>query len=244
MQAAGLLLAVLIGISLGLLGGGGSILAVPILVYALGMSVKPAIAVSLLVVGATSVVGSSRHWSNGNVDLSTAMLFGLVSMAGSYGGGRLATQVTEAFQLTLFAVVMLAAAISMLSRARTESEQNSRLRPALVVVAAAGAGVLTGIVGVGGGFLIVPALVLFGGLPIKRAVGTSLVVIAMNSASGFAAYAGEVRIEWLFTLLFTGFAVAGVFAGTAMTHYVSASQLRRSFAMFLIAGAAFVLVQA
>lgn len=243
MHIAGFLLAVLIGVSLGLLGGGGSILAVPILVYAVGMAAKPAIAVSLLVVGATSLVGSMRHWKRGNVDVRTALVFGMVSMAGSYGGGKLAAELTDTVQLTLFAVVMLAASVSMFRPARQESAQPARVRLPFVVASAAGVGVLTGAVGVGGGFLIVPALVLFGGLAMKQAVGTSLLVIAMNSVSGFLAYAGDVRIDWRFTLLFTGLAVAGVFAGSALAHYVSPAQLRRGFAIFLIAVATFVLVQ-
>lgn len=243
MYVAGFLLAVLIGISLGLLGGGGSILAVPILIYAVGMAAKPAIAMSLLVVGTTSLVGSVRHWKGGNVDLRTALVFGVVSMAGSYGGGRLAALLTDTVQLTLFAVVMLAASVSMFRPARPGSEHRTRVRLPLVVAAAAGVGLLTGVVGVGGGFLIVPALVLFGGLPMKQAVGTSLLVIAMNSASGFLAYAGDVRIDWGFTLLFISLAVAGVFGGAALARHVSAGQLRRGFAVFLIAVATFVLVQ-
>ena len=215
----------------------------PILVYAVGMAVKPAIAVSLLVVGTTSLVGSLRHWRAGNVDVRTAVVFGLVSMAGAYGGGRLAAHLADAFQLTLFAIVMLAASVSMFRPSRHEAEPNHRVRVSLVAAAAAGVGVLTGIVGVGGGFLIVPALVLFSGLPMKRAVGTSLLVIAMNSASGFAAYAGEVPIDWTFTSLFTVLAIAGVFAGAALTPYVSAAHLRRSFAVFLVFVATLVLMQ-
>lgn len=243
MQVVVFLLAVLIGISLGLLGGGGSILAVPILIYAAGMATKPAIAMSLLVVGATSLVGSLRHWKAGNLDLRTALVFGVVSMAGSYGGGRLAAQLADTVQLTLFAVVMLAASVSMFRPASPETEHRTRVRLPLVIAAAAGAGLLTGVIGVGGGFLLVPALVLFGGLPMKQAVGTSLLVIAMNSASGFLAYAGVVRIDWGFALLFTGLSVAGVFAGTALARYVSAARLRLGFAVFLIVVAAIVLVQ-
>lgn len=243
MQIVGLFLAVLIGVSLGLLGGGGSILAVPILVYAVGMAAKPAIAVSLLVVGVTSLIGSLRHWKNANVDLRTAIVFGLVSMAGSYGGGRLAGHLSDRFQLTLFAVMMLGASVSMFRSKRDESEGAAAVRLPLVMTAAAGVGLLTGVVGVGGGFLIVPALVMFGGLTMKRAVGTSLLVIAMNSASGFLAYAGQVRIDWSYTLIFTALAIAGVFIGSALAQQVSPAQLRRAFAVFLIGVATFVLAQ-
>ena len=243
MPIAGLLLAILIGVSLGLLGGGGSILAVPILVYAVGMTAKAAIAVSLLVVGVTSLIGAWRHWKTSNVDPKAAVAFGLVSMAGAYGGGRLAAQLPDRLQLLLFAAVMLVAAVSMFRSKREESEAAAPVRLPLVIAAAAGVGLLTGVVGVGGGFLIVPALVLFGGLTMKRAVGTSLLVIAMNSASGFLAYAGTVRIDWGYTLRFTALAVAGVFLGAALARHVSPAQLRRGFAVFLVAVSAFVLAQ-
>ena len=243
MEILGLLLAALIGVSLGLLGGGGSILAVPILVYVVGMATKSAIAASLLVVGTTSLVGSMRHWRASNVDFRTAIIFGLLSMVGSYTGGRLAANVSDTFQLVLFAIVMLGASVSMFRSRDDDNTAFPVVRLPLVVVSAAVVGLLTGIVGVGGGFLIVPALVLFSGLPMKRAVGTSLLVIAMNSASGFMAYAGKVAIDWHYTALFTALAVVGVFIGSSMVRYVSQSMLKRTFAMFLIAVAGFILLQ-
>ena len=244
MPLLGLTLAAIIGISLGLLGGGGSILAVPILVYVVGMETKNAIAASLLVVGTTSLIGALRHWRAKNIDVRTAVIFGVVSMAGSFAGGKVAAFLSDTFQLTLFAVVMLAASVSMFrSRGDHDAVAAAAPRLAFVLVAAAVVGLLTGVVGVGGGFLVVPALVLFSGVPIKRAVGTSLLVIAMNSASGFLAYAGHVNIDWSYTALFTSIAVAGVFAGAAVVPYVSQSVLKRSFAAFLIAVAGFILVQ-
>lgn len=242
MQILGLFLAGLIGLSLGLLGGGGSILAVPILVYAVGMAAKPAIAVSLLVVGTTSLIGSFRHWRAGSVDVRMAVVFGLVSMAGSYAGGRLAALLSDRFQLSLFAAVMLAASISMFRSGKSDGQPRAARLP-LVAASAAVVGLLTGVVGVGGGFLIVPALVLFAGQPMKRAVGTSLLVIAMNSAAGFAAYAGQVPIDWRYTAAFTAMAVAGVFIGSAIAQFVSQSQLKRGFAVFLVVVATFVLIQ-
>lgn len=243
MEIVGLLLAVLIGISLGLLGGGGSILAVPILVYVVGMAPKPAIAASLLVVGATSLFGALRHWRNSNIEVRTALIFGVVSMAGSYAGGKVAVHVSDTFQLMLFAVVMLGASLSMLRSRSGAATGTGLVRVELVIAAAAVVGLLTGLVGVGGGFLIVPALVLFAGLPMKRAVGTSLLVIAMNSMSGFLAYAGTVPIDWRYTALFTALAIAGVFAGSSMVKYLSQSGLKRAFAIFLIGVAAFILLQ-
>ena len=233
--------AALIGLSLGLLGGGGSTLAVPILVYVGGMDAKPAIATSLLVVGTTSFIGAIRHWRRANVALRTAILFGLISMAGSYAGGRLATHLSDVFQLVLFAVVMLVVAVSMF-RSGTSERPSTRLP--LVALAAATVGVLTGIVGIGGGFLIVPALVLFAGVPMVRAIGTSLVVIAMNSAAGFAAYAGTVDLDWLYTALFTSLAVAGVLVGSSLARTISPVVLKRAFATFLIGIAGFILIHA
>ena len=242
MPLFGLALAAVIGISLGLLGGGGSILAVPILVYVVGMEPKTAIAASLLVVGTTSLIGALQHWRAKNIDVRTALVFGIVSMAGSFAGGRAAAYLSDWFQLTLFAVVMLAASVSMF-RSRGDDAAAAAPRLGFIVVAAAVVGLLTGVVGVGGGFLIVPALVLFSGVAMKRAVGTSLLVIAMNSASGFLAYAGHVNIDWSYTALFTSIAIAGVFVGSAVVPYVSQSVLKRSFAAFLIAVAGFILVQ-
>lgn len=243
MQLFGLALAAVIGISLGLLGGGGSILAVPILVYVVGMEAKTAIAASLLVVGSTSLIGALRHWRANNIDVRTAVVFGIVSMAGSFAGGRVAAFLSDAFQLTLFAVVMLAASVSMFRSGSNERVTLAAARLPFIIGAAAVVGLLTGVVGVGGGFLIVPALVLFSGVPMKRAVGTSLLVIAMNSGSGFLAYAGHVNIDWGYTVVFTTLAIAGVFAGSALVPYVSQGALKRSFAAFLIVVAAFILLQ-
>lgn len=243
MPLLGLALAAIIGISLGLLGGGGSILAVPILVYVVGMEAKTAIAASLLVVGTTSLIGALRHWRAKNIDVRTAVVFGVVSMAGSFLGGLVAAYLSDTFQLTLFAVVMLAASVSMFRSRNDEATAPAAPRLALVITAAAVVGLLTGVVGVGGGFLIVPALVLFSGVSMTRAVGTSLLVIAMNSASGFLAYAGHVNIDWSYTVVFTSIAIAGVFVGSAVVPYVSQSVLKRSFAAFLIVVAAFILLQ-
>lgn len=243
MPFVGLALAAIIGVSLGLLGGGGSILAVPILVYVVGMETKTAIAASLLVVGTTSLIGALRHLSAKNVDVRTALVFGVVSMIGSFAGGKIAASLSDSFQLTLFAIVMLAASVSMFRSRNDETAVPAPPRLILVIASAGVVGLLTGVVGVGGGFLIVPALVLFSGVPMKRAVGTSLLVIAMNSASGFLAYAGHVTIDWNYTVIFTAIAIAGVFVGSAVVPYVSQGVLKRSFALFLIVVAGFVLLQ-
>ena len=241
-----LTLAGLIGLSLGLLGGGGSILTVPVLVYLLGFGAKEAIAMSLAVVGATSLVGAVGHWRSGHVNVRVALLFGSVAMVGTYLGARLAVFVSGGVQLALFGAVMLVAAVFML---RPEGERYGsaspeisdaapgafgRLSPGLVVVEGLAVGVLTGLVGVGGGFLIVPALVLLGGLPMKEAVGTSLLVIAMKSATGFYGYLGQVPVDWGFMATFTAAAVVGILAGAYLVRFVSQTQLKRAFAALLL----------
>jgi len=238
----GFALASLIGLSLGMLGGGGSILTVPVLVYVMGFAAKPAIALSLPVVGITSLVGAVVHWRLGNVRLRTAAPFGLLAMVGAFVGAKLAVFLTGATQLSLLSVVMLVAAAFMM-RGRRSGEASSPRSPSpvLIVPVALGVGLLTGLVGIGGGFLVVPALVLLAGVPMRQAVGTSLVVIAMNSASGFLGYLGNVAIDWAFLAGFTAVAVVGMLIGSALSRRVPQAALRRAFAVFLIATGSFVL---
>lgn len=246
MLAVGLALALLIGLSLGLLGGGGSILTVPVLVYVLGFAAKPAIAMSLPVVGITSLIGAALHWRLGNVRVATALLFGILAMVGAFAGAKLAVLLSGAVQLVILAVVMLAAAGSML-RGRKGAASDSGHAPSttarlgMIVPVALGVGVLTGLVGIGGGFLVVPALVLLGRVPMREAVGTSLLVIAMNSASGFAGYLGTVELDWSFLTGFTTAAVAGALAGTVLAAHVPQAALKRAFGVFLLAMGGFVL---
>jgi uncharacterized membrane protein YfcA len=238
----GFALASLIGLSLGLLGGGGSILTVPVLVYMMGFAAKPAIAMSLPVVGATSLLGAVIHWRLGNVRLATAALFGAITMVGAYIGAKGAVFVSGSLQLLLLSAVMLIAAALMFRPARPRdgvADRDARL--GLLVPVALGVGLLTGVVGIGGGFLVVPALVLLAGVPMRQAVGTSLVVIAMNSASGFVGYLGTVSIDWAFLAGFTALAVVGMLVGIAASRKVPQAALRRGFAAFLIVTGLFVL---
>ena len=246
MDLLGFALAALVGLSLGLLGGGGSTLAVPILVYVLGFGAKTAIAMSLPIVGTTSLVGALGHWRSGNVRIRTALIFGLAAMGGAFSGARLASFMSGSVQLTILGVVMLVAAVAMFRGGiRAGVPRQTPSNPALVplLVTAVGVGALTGIVGIGGGFLIVPALVLLAGLPMKQAVGTSLIVIAMNSFSGLAGYLGRVAVPWGFTAAFTGIAILGIVAGTALVRFASQDQLRRAFAVFLVGVGLFTLYQ-
>ena len=237
-------LALLVGLSLGLLGGGGSILTVPILVYASGYGIKTAVAMSLPVVGTTSLVGAIGHWRAGNVRLRTAIAFGAVAMVAAFGGARLAAFVSPEVQMTLFAIVMLAAAIGMLRpRADADPDAPPARIPRSLLLVAAGVGLLTGLVGVGGGFLVVPALVLLAKVPMKQAVGTSLVVIAMNAAAGTAGYAGQLDMPWAFALGFTAFAIVGILGGTRLTRVVAPRTLRTGFAVLLLVMGTVILLQ-
>ena len=242
MLVLGFALAAMIGIMLGLLGGGGSILTVPVLVYALGYAAKPAIAMSLPVVGVTSLIGAALHWRLGNVRVRTALAFGALAMLGAFGGAKLAVFLSGAAQLAVLAVVMFAAAVSMLKDRQVGDEStDAPPRLALLVPVALGVGVLTGLVGIGGGFLVVPALVLLAKVPMRQAVGTSLLVIAMNSASGFVGYLGTVDFNWTFLAGFTAASVVGALVGTMLIARVPQSALRRGFALFLLAMGGFVL---
>jgi uncharacterized protein len=254
MVLLGLALAALIGLSLGLLGGGGSILTVPIFVYVLGFGAKDAIAMSLAVVGAVSLFGAAGHWRAGNVNLRVALIFGAVAMVGTYGGARLSVFFSGAAQLALFAVVMLLAAVFMFrddrlpvavtdADGRVGAPAGGGMPLGLIVAEGLAVGVLTGLVGVGGGFLIVPALVLLGKVPMKQAVGTSLLVIAMKSATGFLGYLGQVEIPWAFMAVFTGVAIVGILGGTYLVRFVPQAALKRAFAVFLLVMGGFILYQ-
>lgn len=242
-------LGVLIGLSLGLLGGGGSILTVPVFVYVLGFPAKESIAMSLVVVGVTSLVGAVGHWRHGHVKIRVAFVFGLVAMAGTYLGTRLATRLTGEEQLAIFAAIMLIAAGFMLrgrqpqaARVAGDDTASGVWSLPIEVTAAEGfvVGSLTGLVGVGGGFLIVPALVL-AGLPMLDAVGTSLLTIAFNCAVGFYGYIGQVQVAWMPMALVTAGTIPGIATGTYAVRFVSQRNLRRGFAMLLLCVAGYIL---
>lgn len=243
----GYLFAILIGLALGMLGGGGSILTVPVLVYVLGYDAKLAIAMSLPVVGTAALVGVATHWRAGNVRLPTAALFGSVAMVGSYAGARASALLSGRAQLLILGVVMVTAAVSMFRSANggASDEASSGTPPHRLIMlgVAAGVGVLTGLVGIGGGFLIVPALVILGRVPMKSAVGTSLLVIAMNSASGYLGHRGQGDMPWGFVIRFTAVAILGILAGTVWVRHVPARQLKRAFALLLVVIGALILWQ-
>lgn len=244
MVAMAVALGVMIGASLGLLGGGGSILTVPIFVYILGFPAKEAIAMSLAVVGVTSAVGAAGHWRAGHVDVRTGAAFGTVAMAGTFAGTRLAGFLSGTTQLAIFGVVMLLAAAFMFRGRRDApaAERRQGAATSLVMLEGLAVGLLTGLVGVGGGFLIVPALVLLA-LPMRTAVGTSLLIIAGNCAAGFYGYLGQVPLTWLSMGLVTAGTLPGIALGTWLHRFVPQDKLRRGFAVFLLLVAAFILYQ-
>ena len=252
-------LAICIGVSLGLLGGGGSVLALPVLVYVMGIEPKPAIALTLIIVGTVSLFGSIPHARRGNLDFRTVGIFGSATMLGAYLGARIATLpfVTSAFQMLLFGLSMLIAAGLMIYRSnqakpgtnQDELDAIQYLKPACkycwlwLMTEGIAVGVLTGLVGVGGGFAIVPALVLLGNIPMRQAIGSSLLIIACNSIAGLLGYLGHVSLDWTLTVSFTFLAGCGTVLGAYLTQFVSTQQLQKSFGYFLLAVATFVLVQ-
>jgi uncharacterized membrane protein YfcA len=245
--ATAILLGLVIGAALGLLGGGGSILTVPIFVYVLGFDPKDAIAMSLAVVGMTSLVGVAGHWRAGNVNVRVAALFGGVAMAGTWVGAHLASVISGGTQLIIFGLVMLAAATVMLrgaSRAGPGDDMRTVHHGALPVLAGGGllVGVLTGVVGVGGGFLIVPALVLVT-LSMRKAVGTSLLIIAANCAVGLWSYLGHVDLVWPAVALVTAGTIPGISLGTWAHRLVPQPVLRQAFAALLVAMGVFIVYQ-
>ncbi|KOG35645.1 MULTISPECIES: sulfite exporter TauE/SafE family protein [Streptomyces] len=247
MTALVVAVSLLIGVSLGILGGGGSILTVPILVYLAGQETKEAIATSLFVVGVTSIAALVPHARAHRVRWRTGLLFGAFSMAGAYGGGRVAEYVPGTVLLLAFALMMLATAAAMLRRPRPGRE---RARPAHtdlplkhIAVEGLAVGAVTGLVGSGGGFLVVPALALLGGLPMGIAVGTSLLVIAMKSFAGLAGHLSGVSIDWGLALTVTAAAVIGSLIGARVAGRIPQDALRKAFGWFVVAMGVFVLAQ-
>lgn len=241
--------AVAIGVSLGLLGSGGSILTVPVLVYLVGQDEKVAIAGSLFVVGLIALAGGLQYIRQQLIDWQKVFVFGLPGMAGTYLGAVIAAYVPGIVQLALFAVVMLLASVMML---RPIDLAAAAGRPARaywkIAVDGLGVGVLTGLVGVGGGFLIVPALVLLGGMGMHRAVATSLIIIALKSFSGFYKYldvldAQNLALDWPVLGIVTALGIAGSVVGGKIANRLPQDTLKRWFAIFLILMGLYILAR-
>lgn len=243
-------LALVVGFVLGLLGGGGSVLTVPILIYALHVPVKLAIATSLCVVGLVAFIGFLSHWRQKTVAPKVAFAFGPPAVVAAYAGAKIAKHVPPTAQLVLFAVVGLAGSVLMLrgtfrksTSAVSDEYEFSADRRTLLLLALEGLGVglLTGLIGIGGGFLIVPALVLVAKLPMRLAIGTSLLVITMNALSGFAGNIGVVPIDWNLIVWFTAVAAVGSIIGSAISKRAPQRHLKQIFGVLLIGVSLYVL---
>jgi len=238
--------AIIIGVSLGLFGSGGSVLTVPVLVYLLGQDEKTAIAGSLFVVGSIALAGSARYFRSGIIRWRSVLTFGVPGMIGTWTGAELSVFLSGTVQLALFAVVMLLASALILRPPRLD--KGPRVERALWKIAIDGlvVGVITGLVGVGGGFLIVPALVLLGGLTMHQAIATSLVIIALKSFSGFIKYLDVLAdqglgLDWNALTIVTALGIAGSLAGGFAAARLPQEQLRKGFGIFLVVMAIYIL---
>ena len=233
-----------IGLTLGLLGGGGSILTVPALVYLVGQTPQSAVTTSLAIVGANSAVGALFHQRSGTFNWKVALIFGGTGMVVAYLAAGISNLLSPALLMVLFATLMLLVGTLMLLQKNAELESQSvRTGKNLVwasVFAGSGVGLLTGVLGVGGGFLIVPALVLLVGLPMFQAVGTSLAIIAANSLAGLLGHLGG-QFDLGITVFFVIAGVAGTFTGSKLSHRLPADRLRQLFAIFVILLAIFLI---
>ena len=240
--ALGLILSAGIGLSLGLIGGGGSIITVPMLVYVLGVPPHRAIGMSLAVVGATALVSVFLHHRNRTVAWRTGVVFAAGGIVSSYLGSKFTRLVPSAVLMLLFAGLMLVVATLMLTRPHRAEGHHVPSVPR-ELAAGFGVGILTGFLGVGGGFLIVPALVMFGGLGMKAAVGTSLFVIAVNCAAGLLGHLSQGGFDLKLTTLVTAMAFGGAVLGSHLAHHVHHAALRRIFAWFVVAVALYLVAR-
>lgn len=237
-----LLLAALIGVSLGLLGSGGSIITLPVLVYAAGIPVAQAVGMSLVIVGGTSAAGSYLHYRQKAFAGNPALFFAVSGMVGAFFGARLTHLVAPAVLLLLFGLLMVVVGAAMLQKRAADSAAQS-CRPLKCLGVGLTVGVLTGFLGVGGGFLILPALVLFAGLEMKKAIGTSLAIIAFNSFAGLAGQLRYVRFDWGLTLAFLAAALGGMFGGLTLASRLSSQTLRRGLGWGIMGLGAFLLAR-
>ena len=252
----GHLLGLGVGISLGLMGGGGAVLAVPILIYIMGLGTQEAIAMSLVCIGCVSLIGVIPHWRQGHICLKTAAMFAPPAMLGAYLGARASTfsWVTDSMQLMCFASTVIVASFLMIYKgkrtprdsldlhSKSGSQGTSRFKYLAIPAEGLSIGALTGFVGVGGGFAIVPALVLLSGIPIKTAVGTSLLIISLKSVTGFIGYADSVTVNWILLASFTLSASMGSIIGAQSIRFIHPPDLQKGFGFFILAIAIIILV--
>lgn len=251
------ILSIVIGAAVGLLGGGGSILTTPLLVYVMDFDPKQAIAASLFVVAVTSFFGLIQHARAGRVRWKTGLIFGGAGMVGAFAGGQIGSRLPGSLLLAAFAIMMGATAVAMIrGRKKVEGKAHTGLPLFRILLDGFIVGLVTGLVGAGGGFLVVPALVLLGGLPMQAAVGTSLLVVMMKSIAGFIGYTvtfggpngfiawnPETAFNWTVALVVTAFAVVGAVGGAAISGKIHPDRLRKGFGWFVLVMAVFILVQ-
>ncbi len=260
MEIAGYIASVFIGISLGLIGGGGSILTVPVLVYLFRVDAVLATAYSLFIVGSTSLVGAFPKYKQGMVNLKTALIFGAPAIAAVYAtraflvplipkevftvGDFVVTK--SILMMILFAVLMVFASISMIREKKQTNENGNGVQQfnyPMILLEGAVVGVLTGLVGAGGGFLIIPALVLFSKLPMKQAVGTSLLIIAAKSLIGFTGDLSHYQMDWKLLLIVTALAIIGIFIGNKLSHKIPGEKLKKGFGWFVLVMGIYIIVK-
>ncbi|EAP86724.1 MULTISPECIES: sulfite exporter TauE/SafE family protein [Croceibacter] len=250
LEILGFIGALFIGLVLGLIGGGGSILTVPILVYALTLNPVIATAYSLFVVGTTSLVGAIKNITKGMVDFKTAIIFAIPAFIAVYitRAFLIPAIPDELFQIgnimvtknlaimLFFAFIMLLASVSMIRNKRKETDEEAEITYNYPLIIAEGiiVGAITGIVGAGGGFLIIPALVLLAKLPMKKAVATSLFIIAIKSLIGFLGDVQNLDIDWPFLLIFTGLSIIGIFIGIWLNKFIDGKKLKKAFGWFVL----------
>lgn len=256
----GAIASLLIGLSLGLIGGGGSILTVPVLVYLFNVDPLQATAYSLFIVGATSAIGAFPKYKEGQVNLKTALIFGAPSIIAVYATRKwvvpaIPTQIGQwgEFVLTknvllmlLFALLMVAASFSMISTQKSlgVAEKKSQFfNYPLILIEGAVVGLLTGLVGAGGGFLIIPALVILTGLPMKQAVGTSLLIIAAKSLIGFTGDVTEQAIDWVLLGFVTAMSVVGIIVGNQLSKKIDGNKLKKGFGWFVLVMGLYILIK-
>lgn len=260
MEIAGFVASIFIGISLGLIGGGGSILTVPVLVYLFSIDAVLATAYSLFIVGSSSVIGSASYFIKGLVNIKTAIIFGIPSIVAVFLTRAYMVPaipdvvfsvgdftVTKSILLMMiFAILMISASYSMIKKDKKpvdDTPQEQKFNYPLILIEGAVVGVLTGLVGAGGGFLIIPALVVLSKLPMKEAVGTSLVIIAAKSLIGFFGESSETVIDWVFLIKVTAFAIAGIFIGTAISKKVNGQKLKPAFGWFVLVMGIYIIIK-
>lgn len=260
MEIIGYLASILIGISLGLIGGGGSILTVPVLVYLFHVEPVIATAYSLFIVGSSSLVGAWPKYKQGFVNLKTAIIFGIPSIIAVFAtrkflvpfipselGTIAGFEITKSLLLMLlFAILMVAASFSMIRSKSSnvdEKEEAQQFNYPLILLEGGLVGMLTGLVGAGGGFLIIPALVMLSKLPMKQAVGTSLLIIAAKSLIGFTGDLGKSTIDWTLLLSVTALAIIGIFVGDKLSKHIDGNKLKTGFGWFILVMGLYIITQ-